>query len=29
VNVAGETLAAMGDVKPATMGEIVNDEVPW
>ena len=29
VNVAGETLAAMGDVKPATMGEIVDDEVPW
>jgi hypothetical protein len=29
VNLANETLAAMGDVRPATLGEILNDEVPW
>jgi hypothetical protein len=29
VNLAGETLTAMGDVKPATMSEILKDEVPW
>jgi hypothetical protein len=29
VNLAGETLAAMGDVKPVTLREVLNDEVPW
>lgn len=29
VRLASETLNAMGEVKPATMGEITNDEVPW
>jgi hypothetical protein len=29
VNLAGETLTAMGDVKPVTMSEVLNDEVPW
>lgn len=29
VNLSGETLTAMSDVKPATMGEIVGDDVPW
>jgi hypothetical protein len=29
VNLAGETLAAMGDVKPVTMSEIVDDSIPW
>jgi hypothetical protein len=29
VNLAGETLTAMGDVKPVTMSEVLGDEVPW
>ena len=29
VKLASETLAAMSDVKPVTLGEILNDEVPW
>jgi hypothetical protein len=29
VKLAGETLATMGEVKPPTMGEIINDELPW
>jgi hypothetical protein len=29
VKLADETLATMGEVKPATMSEIVDDEVPW
>jgi hypothetical protein len=29
VNLAGETLTAMGNVKPVTTGEIMDDEVPW
>ena len=29
MRLASETLNAMGEVKPATMGEITNDEVPW
>jgi hypothetical protein len=29
VNIAGETLSTMGDVKPATTSEILNDELPW
>jgi hypothetical protein len=29
VNLGSETLAAMGDVNPATTGEIMDDEVPW
>jgi hypothetical protein len=29
INLATETLNAMDDVKPATMGEIVDDEIPW
>jgi|SRR6516164_6926035 hypothetical protein len=29
VNLAGETIAAMGDVKPVTMSEVLDDEVPW
>jgi hypothetical protein len=26
---AEQTLAAMSDVKPLTIGEIVDDEIPW
>jgi hypothetical protein len=29
VNLATETLATMGDVKPVTASEILNDELPW
>ena len=29
VNLGSETLAAMGDVKPATTDEILKDELPW
>jgi hypothetical protein len=29
VKPANETLDAMGDVKPVTMGEFIKDEVPW
>jgi hypothetical protein len=29
VNLAGETLTAMGNVKPVTMSEVLDDEVPW
>jgi hypothetical protein len=29
VNVANETLAAMGDAQPATLGEIMDDKVAW
>lgn len=29
VKIASETLDTMSDVKPVTMGEIINDEVPW
>jgi len=29
VKLAGETLAAMGEVKPLTSEEIFNDEIPW
>jgi hypothetical protein len=29
VQLTGETLAAMGDVKPMTTGEILQDEIPW
>jgi hypothetical protein len=29
VNLAAETLGAMGDVKPVTSEEILNDEIPW
>jgi hypothetical protein len=29
VNLAGETLAAMSDVKPLTSNEILNDEIPF
>jgi hypothetical protein len=29
VKLASETLNAMGNVKPATTGEVLNDEIPW
>jgi hypothetical protein len=29
LNLAGETLNTMGDAKPATVGEILDDSVPW
>jgi hypothetical protein len=29
VNLASETLGAMGNVKPVTTGEILDDEIPW
>jgi hypothetical protein len=29
VNLARETLTAMGDVKPMTMSEVLDDEIPW
>ena len=29
VNVSSATLTAMGDVKPVTTGEFLNDDVPW
>jgi hypothetical protein len=29
VNLAGETLTAMGDVKPVTTSEILDDSIPW
>jgi hypothetical protein len=29
VNLASDTLAAMADVTPVTMGEVMDDEVPW
>jgi hypothetical protein len=29
VKLTDDTLNAMGDVKPATTGEILNDELPW
>jgi hypothetical protein len=29
VKLAAETLDAMGDVKPVTMAEVVDDDIPW
>ena len=29
VKLASETLDAMGDVKPVTTGEIIDDDIPW
>jgi hypothetical protein len=29
VNLANETLSTMGDIKPMTTAEIMDDEIPW
>jgi hypothetical protein len=29
VNAGGETLKAMGDVKPVTTSEVLDDELSW
>ena len=29
IDVTGETLATMSDVKPVTTGQILNDDIPW
>jgi hypothetical protein len=29
VNLSTETLAAMGDIKPVTTAEVLDDGIPW
>jgi hypothetical protein len=29
VQLTGETLEVMADVQPATLGEVMDDKVPW
>jgi len=29
IDVTGETLATMSDVKPVSTGEILDDDIPW